>query len=112
MHMHTRPLGMARRASTREIRRMGKQMSINKLCNWFALAMAIGFLTAGNTVAADSPEKVAATTDSLLRQEVPFANAAKKAPARIDDERFLRRMSLDIIGRLPTPEEVTIFALD
>src|SRR5204863_6242766 len=33
-------------------------------------------------------------------------------PARIDDERFLRRVSLDIIGRLPTPEEVTAFALD
>src|SRR5688572_3939401 len=55
---------------------------------------------------------VSAKADKLLRSEVPFANAAKTAPARIDDERFLRRVSLDIIGRLPTPEEVTAFALD
>jgi len=61
--------------------------------------------------AADDVTQVAAQADRLLREEVPFADAAKK-PARIDDERFLRRASLDIIGRLPTPEEVTAFAFD
>ena len=59
-----------------------------------------------------NPDEAAATADRLLREEVPYANAAKKAPPRIDDERFLRRVSLDIIGRLPTPEEVTAFSLD
>src|SRR3954454_22232755 len=62
--------------------------------------------------ATQPPAQVAAKVDQLLREEAPYANAAKKAPPRIDDERFLRRLSLDIIGRLPTPEEVTAFSLD
>src|SRR5687767_10279575 len=59
-----------------------------------------------------SPHTVAAKVDRLLREEVPVTGAAKSAPPRIDDERFLRRVTLDLIGRLPTPEEVTAFALD
>jgi hypothetical protein len=58
------------------------------------------------------PAEVAAQVDQILRTEVPYANAAKTAPARIDDERFLRRATLDLLGRIPTPEEVTAFALD
>lgn len=58
------------------------------------------------------PAEVAAKAEQILRSEVPYANAAKASPGRIDDERFLRRASLDIIGRLPTPEETTAFALD
>src|SRR5438552_8913988 len=87
-------------------------MSIKHLCNWLACTTVLGVLTAGTVHAAENPQKVAAKADRLLREEVPYANAAKKAPPRIDDERFLRRVSLDIIGRLPTPEEVTAFALD
>ncbi len=87
-------------------------MSINNLCNWFARATVIGMMAAAVAHAAEDPQQVAAKTDRLLREEVPYAGAAKKAPARIDDERFLRRVSLDIIGRLPSPEEVTVFALD
>jgi hypothetical protein len=64
------------------------------------------------TSAADNISEVAAKVDQILRSEIPYANAAKVAPARIDDERFLRRASLDTIGRLPKPEEVTAFALD
>src|SRR5689334_11780338 len=73
--------------------------------------LSLGFL-APFGFAAERPAQVAAKVDQLLREEVPYANAAKKAPPRIDDERFLRRLSLDIIGRLPTPEEVTAFSLD
>jgi len=69
-------------------------------------------LTAISANAADNPSQAAAKADKILRSEVPYANVAKVAPTRIDDERFLRRASLDIIGRLPTPEEVTAFALD
>src|SRR5262245_59847416 len=69
-------------------------------------------LSAVSVLAADPPQQAAAKIDQVLRSEVPYANAAKVAPPRIDDERFLRRASLDIIGRLPTPEEVTAFALD
>src|SRR5437762_1145964 len=82
-------------------------MSTRTICISLVIALATG-ISSG----ADSPQKVAAKADRLLREEVPFTNAGKKAPARIDDERFLRRVSLDIIGRLPTPEEVTVFALD
>jgi len=86
-------------------------MSIQAVCNWFACGTIL-WLTAAGACAAENPEKAAAQADRLLRDEVPYVNAAKKAPSRIDDERFLRRVSLDIIGRLPTPEEVTAFALD
>jgi hypothetical protein len=72
----------------------------------------LGMCLSSLVLAADRPETVAAQADGLLREEVPFANAGKVAPIRIDDERFLRRVSLDTIGRLPTPEEVTAFALD
>jgi len=82
---------------------------------WVAVGLipsALVLLSAILVQAAESPQKVAAQADKKLRAEVPYANAAKAAPARIDDERFLRRASLDTIGRLPTPEEVTAFALD
>jgi hypothetical protein len=61
---------------------------------------------------ASVPAEVARKADKILRTEVPYANAAKASPGKIDDERFLRRASLDIIGRLPTPEETTAFSLD
>ena len=77
-----------------------------------ALSYAVGVVLSGGSFAADNVAEVAAKADKLLRTEVPFANAAKVAPTQIDDERFLRRVSLDLIGRLPTPEEVTAFALD
>ncbi|HMC11432.1 MAG TPA: DUF1549 domain-containing protein, partial [Pirellulaceae bacterium] len=87
-------------------------MSTRSMCISLAFASAVSLVLTSFTSAADSSEKVAANVDRLLREEVPFANAGKTAPSRIDDERFLRRVSLDIIGRLPTPEEVTAFALD
>ena len=83
----------------------------NSAARWIAFP-AVVVLTSILAQAVESPQQVAAKADKILRSEVPFANAAKAAPARIDDERFLRRASLDIIGRLPTPEEVTAFALD
>jgi Protein of unknown function (DUF1549)/Protein of unknown function (DUF1553) len=87
-------------------------MSIIHLGNWFAYAAILMAFAVGGTRASEDPQEAAAKTDRLLREAVPYAGAAKKAPARIDDERFLRRVSLDIVGRLPTPEEVTAFALD
>src|SRR4029077_19267407 len=91
-----------------EIRRMSRL----KCAAWLAVLSIAVVATASRGWGADHAGQVAAKVDSLLRSEVPYANAAKAAPARIDDERFLRRVSLDVIGRLPTPEEVTAFALD
>src|SRR5205085_3936699 len=74
------------------------------------IASSIGVVLSAVAFAAEDPAKVAAKVYQLLRSEVAYA--AKAAPPKIDDERFLRRVSLDIIGRLPTPEEVTAFVLD
>jgi hypothetical protein len=46
--------------------------------------------------------------DELLKKEVPELAGAK----RVDDETFLRRVSLDIIGRNPTREEMQAFVAD
>lgn len=59
---------------------------------------------------ADEPEVVAAKVDEILRWEVPAT--ATTANQAVSDELFLRRVSLDIVGRLPTPEEITAFVLD
>jgi hypothetical protein len=91
-------------------------MSVSK--NTFALiiASAIGvvFSVVPSPVAqaADPPAEVAPQIDRLLRSEVHYASAGQSSPGKIDDERFLRRASLDFVGRIPTPEEVTAFALD
>src|SRR5262245_54967730 len=46
--------------------------------------------------------------DALIAQHLPQMPAS---PA-VDDELFLRRSSLDLIGRPPTVEEQTAFATD
>jgi uncharacterized protein DUF1549/uncharacterized protein DUF1553 len=87
-------------------------MSIQKSFFRLALASCLGVVLTGLASGGDNVAEVALKVNQTLRSEVPYANAAKAAPSRIDDERFLRRVSLDIIGRLPTPEEVTAFAFD
>lgn len=59
-----------------------------------------------------APAAAAAQADTFLRQEIPYSTPNKEASAKIGDELFLRRASLDLIGRLPTPEEVTAFVFD
>jgi hypothetical protein len=60
----------------------------------------------------DAPESgtVAAAVDRLIAADLQKANA-DVAP-RCSDEDFLRRVSLDIAGVLPTPQELTLFGLD
>jgi len=53
---------------------------------------------------------VAAGVDKLILTDLD--KAAVKPAARCNDEDFLRRASLDITGQLPSPREVTLFALD
>ncbi len=52
----------------------------------------------------------AAEADRLLKSET----SASKAPPSgiVDDTAFIRRATLDLLGRSPTPEEVTSFVLD
>jgi hypothetical protein len=61
------------------------------------------------TVPADS-KLVAAEVDRLILTDLKKAGVT---PAdRCNDADFLRRVSLDITGQLPSPRDVTIFALD
>ena len=57
-----------------------------------------------------STEQVARQVDALLAEEV-FKPDTKLAP-RVDDATYLRRVWLDIVGDIPTPEHVTAFLLD
>lgn len=75
--------------------------------SWVAVAAVVA--SAGGLTASD-PLTVARRVDELLREEIPYAGG--QPPQRIDDARYLRRVSLDIRGRLPTPEELTAFVLD
>ncbi|MEZ6058371.1 MAG: DUF1549 domain-containing protein [Planctomycetaceae bacterium] len=53
---------------------------------------------------------VAADVDRLL--EASFAKQQVTPAAICDDETFLRRVTLDIVGTVPTPNEITLFGLD
>jgi hypothetical protein len=72
---------------------------------------AVGF--AANVCAAEdanSVAEVAAKVDQSLRAEVPLSHSP--AASRVGDEVFLRRISLDLVGRIPTPAQITAFVLD
>src|SRR3954469_22118786 len=55
-------------------------------------------------------EQAARQIDALIAAEV-FKPDTELAP-RIDDATYLRRVWLDIVGDIPTPEHVTAFVLD
>jgi hypothetical protein len=84
------------------------------------LAIATGILAAVGTVPAaksnEGPaaaETVAAQVDRLLAEELfGGANAQETVAKRVDDAVYLRRVSLDIVGELPAPGEMTAFVLD
>src|SRR4029079_16963301 len=56
------------------------------------------------------PADVASQVDASLLGELPPPSG--KPMQKIGDQEFLRRVYLDIIGHIPSPEEVTAFALD
>ncbi len=62
------------------------------------------------THAAVDPVAVAAKVDELISGELQKTHSAV-AP-RCSDEDFLRRVSFDIAGVSPSPQEITLFALD
>src|SRR5262245_41479567 len=55
-------------------------------------------------------EQTARQVDELIAAEV-FKPETKLAP-RVDDATYLRRVWLDIVGDIPTPEHITAFVLD
>jgi len=64
--------------------------------------------------ASPDPERTAARVDLLLAEETfgTSAEGLQRLAPNADDTTLLRRVSLDLIGRVPTPQEVTLFALD
>jgi hypothetical protein len=73
-----------------------------------------GLLVAQCVAAGLEPEATAKRTDELLAKEMFGApqGSAHAPAARADDQTFLRRVSLDLVGHPPTPEEITAFSLD
>src|SRR3954454_15073331 len=63
-----------------------------------------------NSPAITQVEQAARQIDALIAAEV-FKPDTKLAP-RIDDATYLRRVWLDIVGDIPTPEHVSAFVLD
>jgi hypothetical protein len=59
---------------------------------------------------AAEPSAAAAEADRLLKAAI--SQIATAAASIAGDQVFLRRVSLDLAGRLPTPEEITAFSLD
>ncbi len=62
-------------------------------------------------MAADAITDVADRVHALWEQE-RAAEAEKSLATMADDETFLRRASLDLVGHLPTPDELAAFLLD
>jgi hypothetical protein len=57
-----------------------------------------------------SADQTARAVDGLLAEEV-FTAETKLAP-RVNDAIYLRRVWLDLVGDIPTPEHITAFVLD
>lgn len=89
----------------------------NQLLARGIVAMSVLAFLALPTVAIADPlgaQASAAQVDRLLAEEL-FQSASDGSVTPVglvDDETFLRRVSLDLVGEMPTPEEVTAFSLD
>ena len=64
------------------------------------------------TQAQNSPRTVAARVGELLTEEVLTGRTTAMAASRVDDETFIRRIYLDIVGELPTVDDILSFTLD
>ena len=74
------------------------------------LALVVAVCWSSTSWAAPSSAAIAQRIDRAIAQEV-FDEKTELAP-RCDDETFLRRVYLDIVGDIPTPEATIAFLLD
>src|SRR5215213_2745339 len=72
--------------------------------------VAVGSVFAKTNSSKSSFKQTAHHVDELITAEV-FKPDTKLAP-RVGDATYLRRVWLDIVGDIPTPEHVTAFVLD
>jgi hypothetical protein len=77
----------------------------------FALALLAAF-GPSQSFGADPPVAVASRADELLASETGSQTSPSKPVPLADDEIFLRRVTLDLHGRLPSVGEITAFSLD
>jgi len=83
------------------------------MSRWPQVCLLLTMALAGSPAqAADpaTPDQVARQVDRLIEAEIKSAGG-EVAPLTTDDD-FLRRVTLDLAGNLPTPRDVTLFALD
>lgn len=59
-----------------------------------------------------SPREAARQIDQRLSDELFHAEDLNQLAPQVDDQIFLRRVFLDLIGQLPSPDDVIAFALD
>lgn len=75
-----------------------------------AVALFVGVLLAAQIVSADDPESAARQIDQLMQQ---YWSQLKVTPAaQTTDEQFVRRVFLDVVGRIPTIQERETFLAD
>ncbi len=77
-------------------------------CLWIGIGLLLGGITPA--FATPNAEQTARHVDRLLAEEV-FKGNTELAPP-INDTTYLRRVWLDMVGDIPTPEHVTAFLLD
>ncbi|MEX2316286.1 MAG: DUF1549 domain-containing protein [Pirellulales bacterium] len=90
-------------------------MTLGGRCFGWALlvstvSLAAAIVAATAQAAGPGSQQTAQRVDRLLADEL-FKSDSNLAP-RTDDATFLRRVWLDIVGDIPTPEHVTAFLLD
>jgi len=73
-------------------------------------AVCLALTLVSSATAGPSPTSVAKRIDRALAQDI-FTDSSVLAP-RSDDATFLRRVTLDIVGDIPSPEAVIAFLLD
>jgi hypothetical protein len=81
------------------------------VCTVFCLPLRVGAEVSPPlpTLSSTSPADVAEVVDRLIRDRLEEAGTTPTGPC--SDEDFLRRVSLDLAGRIPTPQDVTLFGL-
>jgi hypothetical protein len=82
----------------------------NRRFLWIAVGLLAINLVVSPAVAKPSAGQTAKQVDRLLAEEV-LSGDTQLAP-RVDDATYLRRVWLDIVGDIPTPEHVTAFVFD
>jgi hypothetical protein len=113
-NISTPPTVWQNAAGQAENRKVGSEVSM-RLHSIFQAIGLCGLLIAQSAGAAGlDPRATAKRTDELLAKEMfggPQGSTHEPA-ASADDQTFLRRVSLDLVGHPPTPEEITAFSLD